>query len=513
MSIEPASGNFGDLFFAHAESGATAVIDLTGDRGERRIGYDRLEEGCRAVARGLAAAGYGPGDRVAIMARNSTEFLEIYYGAMRAGCIVLPINIKLPRDILDKVLAIGEARLIFGDRSTEELCPPGIPKVLIGGSGDDSYAAFCDPGPFESYRPQPDEIAYQPYTSGTTGVPKGILTSHQAAFSGISARIYPGWSPDTASRAIIAHPLYHKNAMLAVKNAFVNGGSLVVHERFDVEQYLRTIDRYAVTHLQAVPTMMAMIMARRQELDAFDGSSVRFILIGSAPLTEKLLGQVQEAFPDAHIRNGYGLSEAGVAILGDRSDGKPTPPMSIGSLLPDSEVKLVGGPSEDEGEMYVRTPRMMKGYHNLPDLTAERFTDDGWIRSGDVLRRDADGFYFFVGRADDMFTVGGSNLYPATVEQTLIRHPAVHQVAVVPVPDEIRGNVPHAFVVLAPGADASEDEIKAFAIDNAPAYQHPRRVYFIEAMPWAGTNKIDYRLLRERAQAGDPTVEAPPSAA
>ena len=511
MSVVPASGNFGDVFSAWVGSGATALIDLTGAAGERSIDYDRLDENCRAVARGLAAAGLGPGDRVALLAGNSIEFLEIYYGAMRAGCIVLPVNVKLPRHTLDRVLGIGEARLIFADRATRDLCPAGMRKVVLDGDGEDGYAAFRDPGPFESHRPAPDEIAYQPYTSGTTGVPKGILTSHEAAFSGLVARTYPGWVPDPTLRAIVAHPLYHKNAMLAVKNAFLNGGALVLLERFDVERYLAAIERYGVTHLQTVPTMMALIVARQDTLDAFDLSSVRFILIGSAPLTEKLLGQVRAAFPGAYVRNGYGLSEAGVVIFGDRPD-KPTPPMSIGAVMPDSEVKLVGGPSADEGEMYVRTPRMMTGYHNLPELTAERMTDDGWIRSGDVLRRDGDGFYYFVGRTDDMFTVGGNNLYPATVERTLLRHPAVHQVAVVAVADEVRGHVPHAFVVLAPGAQAAEDEIKAFAIDNAPAYQHPRRVYFVDSLPWAGTNKVDYRLLRERAAAVGAAPE-PPSAA
>lgn len=513
MSIEPPSGNFGDLFLTWVETGADAVIDLTGENGARRVSYDQLDEGCRAVARGLAAAGLGPGDRVALMARNRTEFLEVCYGAMRAGCVVLPVNIKLPRETLDKVLAIGEARLVFCDSSTQALCPPGTRTVVLGGAGDGGYDAFRDPGPFESWRPATDDIAFQPYTSGTTGVPKGILTSHGAAFSGITARIFPGWAPDTASRAIIAHPLYHKNAMLAVKSAFVNGGSLVIQERFDVEPYLRAIERYGVTHLQTVPTMMAMIMARPEALEATDRSSVRFILIGSAPVSEKLLDQVQAAFPGARIRNGYGLTEAGVAIFGDRVDGPPTPPTSIGAVLPDSEVRLVGGSDDDEGEMHVRTPRMMAGYHNLPELTAERMTADGWIRSGDVLRRDSDGFYYFVGRADDMFTVSGNNLYPATVERTLLGHPAVHQAAVVAVPDEIRGNVPHAFVVLAPGASASEESIKTFAIDNAPAFQHPRRVYFVDALPWAGTNKVDYRLLRERALARGPTPESSPSAA
>ncbi|MEQ9642130.1 MAG: class I adenylate-forming enzyme family protein [Alphaproteobacteria bacterium] len=492
----PESGNFGDLFANRRDSGATAIVDLTGAQ-PREVSYAELNAGCDAVARGLRRAGLEPGDRVAVMSANSVAFVEAFFGAARAGCIPLQVNIKLPDATLATVVERGDAKLAFVDAKRRDKVPAGTPAIVLDGDG---YTDFADPGPFESHRPDPSEIAFQPYTSGTTGVPKGIMMSHGGVLSGIAAMHPPQRPLDPTTRIIIAHPLYHKNAMLAAKSVFLQGGALVMFERFEVEGYLRAIQDHKVTNLQTVPTMMALIMQRRDLLDRLDLTSLRFILIGSAPLSEKLQAQVTEAFPWCMVRNGYGFTEAGVAIFGNHPDGKPPPPLSIGYVLPDCEVKLVGGPNPNQGVLYVKNPRLMAGYHKLPDVTAERLTSDGFANTGDVVRRDAEGFYYFVGRDDDMFVVGGYNLYPATVEETLLQHPAVHQAAVVAVDDEIKGTLPHAFVVPKRGQTITEDEIKQFALNEAPAYQHPRRVYVVDELPLAGTNKIDYRRLREQVR-------------
>lgn len=187
--------------------------------------------------------------------------------------------------------------------------------------------------------------------------------------------------------------------------------------------------------------------------------------------------------------------------LGPELGGKPRPPGSIGVPYPGTEAKLVGGPDENEGELALKNPGLLIGYHNLPDETAKRLRD-GWYYTGDVCRRDADGFYYFVGRTDDMFVCGGENIFPIEVESLLERHPAVHQAYVLPFAHELKGQVPYAFVVLRAGEQATEDALKQHALAHGPAYQHPRRVFFLEQLPLAGTNKIDQQRLRQWVAEG-----------
>ena len=185
--------------------------------------------------------------------------------------------------------------------------------------------------------------------------------------------------------------------------------------------------------------------------------------------------------------------------FGEHPGGVPRPPLSIGYPLPDVQLRLEGGQNPDEGVLHVRSPGLMKAYDARPDESRNRFTPDGWYVTGDNLRRDALGFYYFVGRDDDMFVVSGHNVYPAAVEEVLLRHPQVQQVAVVAVDDPIRGQVPHAFVVPRVGAGVTQQELRDFALARAPAHEHPRRVYFVDELPLAGTNKVDIRLLRRWA--------------
>ena len=190
--------------------------------------------------------------------------------------------------------------------------------------------------------------------------------------------------------------------------------------------------------------------------------------------------------------------------LGPDPQGRPRPPGSIGVPYEGTEARLVNGPNEDEGELILKNPGILIGYHNLPDETARRIRD-GWYHTGDVCRRDADGFYFFVGRTDDMFVCGGENIFPIEVERMLERHPAVHQAAVLPFAHDLKGQVPYAFVVLRAGQTAGEEQLKQHALANGPAYQHPRRVFFLDQLPLAGTNKIDRDKLRTIAATAGKT--------
>ena len=211
------------------------------------------------------------------------------------------------------------------------------------------------------------------------------------------------------------------------------------------------------------------------------------------------MGQVRAIFPNALITNGYGTTEA-IAIFGRHPQGKPTPVIALGHPLSTVEVRLVdpSGAEAAEGELWVRGPGVMNGYHNLPEVTAERLTD-GWYHTGDVMKRDADGFFYFVGRVDDMFVCGGENVYPGDVERMLERHPGIHQSAVVPVDDAVKGALPVAYVVAERGSKLTEADVKAWALEHGPAYQHPRSVWLLDELPLAGTAKIDKAVLKADA--------------
>ena len=242
--------------------------------------------------------------------------------------------------------------------------------------------------------------------------------------------------------------------------------------------------------------MMSMVLARGDLLAHNDTSSVRTIMMGSAPSSPQLLTQLRETFPNAEPLVVYGVTEGAPVPLGPHPEGKPRPPGSVGAPYAGTEAKLVDGANDDEGELVLRNPGVLLAYHNLPEETAKRLRDC-WYYTGDIFRRDSEGFYYFVGRTDDMFVSGGENIFPIEVEQLLERHPAVHQAYVLPFEHEMKGQVPYAFVVLRKKAQASEEDLKQFALTHGPAYQHPRRVFFVEQLPLAGTNKIDQKQLRQ----------------
>jgi acyl-coenzyme A synthetase/AMP-(fatty) acid ligase len=336
------------------------------------------------------------------------------------------------------------------------------------------------------------------YTSGSTGRPKGVLLSHESQLWPIQ-RSLELFGDLSHHRYIIAAPMFHMNATFSVKMALAAGASMVLMPSFEAKAYARAIARFRVTWLTSVPTMLALV-AREPELVAtLDLSSVERVTMGSAPLTQPLVDKVQALFPGAVINNSYGTTEAGPVPFGPHPAGVPRPAVAAGYPLAGTEVELREGPSPDEGVLYMRSRMRMEGYNNLPQKTAEVMRD-GWYRSGDVFRRDADGFYWFVGRTDDMFVVGGENVWPGEVERLIDRMPGVHQTVVVPLRDDIKGALPFAFVVRQDGALIDDAAVKQFAIANGPAYAHPRFVEFVEAIPLAATNKPDRRQLTEAAE-------------
>jgi long-chain acyl-CoA synthetase len=523
-------GNLGLLFAEHAGSDRPALIDLRDPGRPRPVSFRELDAGCNAVARGLARAGLKPGGRVGILSLNRGEFVMTLLGAMRAGMVPVPVNVKLPADAAAYILNDAGARIAFAEAGTRRLIPPGLRVVEFGGE----FEQFLDTGSFKAFEPGPDSVAIQPYTSGSTGRPKGVLLTHYG--QNWSRRILAHTRGTTERDVIlVAAPLYHKNALNAIKQGLTAGATLPLLPQFAIERYIEAIGRYHCTVISGVPTMMAMLLTRKDLLARTDTTSVRTIMMGSAPSSPQLIKDLHAQFPNAEPLVVYGVTEGGPVPLGPHPEGKPRPIGSLGVPYPGTEAKLVpfqppsdtegfpgsarralqsqaddprkvgsalvGGPGPDEGELALMNPGNLLGYHNLPDETAKRLRD-GWYYTGDVCRRDADGFYWFVGRTDDMFVSGGENIFPGEVEALLQRHPAVHQALVMPFDHELKGQVPYAFVVPRSGVTVSEDELKQYALANGPAYQHPRRVFILDQLPLSGTNKVDREQLRRLVAGG-----------
>lgn len=513
--------NLGDLVRRDRDLDKVAIVDLGGEVA-REISYGELDAMANGVARALCRRGLTRGDRVAVLSANCAEYLAAYYGIMRAGLVAVPISFKFPRSTIHFILRDAGAKLIFCDAPRAADCPPDIPAVHFGddpaargGSagaarrgggqpGAERFARFLDRGAFASVAPRPREPAMFLYTSGSTGMPKGAVLSHQSHIWVVQARLTEELA---RHRYLIAAPLYHMNALALAKLACAAHATIVLLPQFTAPAYIEAIGRYRCTWLTAVPPMIAMMLREKELLARTDLSNVEFLRMGSAPVSQALMDAIRRTLPHVSVTNAYGTTEAGPVVFGPHPEGLRQPDMSVGYPHPAVELRLVDGDDRnaEQGVLEMKCPALMNGYHNRPD--AKAFTADGFYVTGDVFRRDADGFHYFVGRSDDMFVSGGENIYPSDVERMLERHPDVAQAAVVPIDDEIKGQKPVAFVVSKPGRSPSADEIKRFALANAPAYAHPRFVWFIDELPLAATNKIDRALLHALAQkrlAGTP---------
>jgi long-chain acyl-CoA synthetase len=491
--------NLGDLIRRDRNLDKIAVIDLGGEESPREFSYAQLDRMANGVARALAGRGLARGDRIAILSANRAEYLAAYYGTMRAGLVAVPVNFKFPRQTIHFILTDCGAKLVFCDAPRRQDCLPGLAAICFGGEGPDSFDTFLDPGPFEAVVPTPAEPAMFLYTSGSTGKPKGVVLSHQSQLWMVEMRLTADLE---RHRYLIAAPLYHMNALALAKLACEAHATIVLLPQFTARAYIEAIGRYRCSWLTAVPPMIAMMLRERELVGRTDLSSVEFIRLGSAPVSPSLMQAIHAALPRAAVTNVYGTTEAGPVVFGPHPQGLPLPNTSLGYPHPQVALRLVNGRDRnaDEGVLEIKCPAMMNGYHNRPDVAAP-FTADGFYITGDVFRRDTEGFYYIVGRADDMFVSGGENIFPAEVESLLERHPDIVQAAVVPIEDEIKGQKPVAFVIGKPGHSLDEEAVKRFALANAPAYQHPRFVWFVDELPLAATNKVDRNTLRRLAEA------------
>lgn len=499
--------NLGSIGSKFRDKGHLAIVDLRDPEKPREIDYPAYHAACDAVARGLVKRGFKPGARVGLLCSNRAEFLEIFYGTMRAGVVPVMIGILQPAETLAWIMQDASVELVFCEAALREKLPNDVPVVMIDGKGTDSLESFMDVGSFEPFKPDHESIAFVAYTSGSTGRPKGALLSHRA-HSWVAEMISTDRDFAPSDRMVVAAPLYHKHGMNSIKCVLYGGSTVVLMPKFNARAYIEAINRYRITVVSGVPTMFAMMLQQRDLLAGRDYSFVRLATLGGAPASDELIDQVAELFPNAQINLIFGITETSAALFGRHPQGADRPRHSVGYPIDGNEFKLVGGDSPDFGTLHVRGPGMMSGYLNNPEQMAKRIDAEGWYNTGDILRRDEIGWYYFIGRADDMFTSSGHNIYPAEVELMLERHGDVDQAVVVPAPDKIKHAVPYAFLVKRAGSVLSEDDVKQHALKNAPPYQYPRKVVFVDALPLNTVGKIDRRKLEAEAKRLSEQVQA-----
>lgn len=502
--------NFGDLAYVPMRvfPERPAII-----QGHLTVTYGDLDARMKRVASMLRRLDVDAGDRVALLFPNEWPFIELCFGAMRAGAVPVPLNIRLGYDTLRYCVEHSDAEVLIASQALRDQAVrlkadvPALRVLVVTGDappGALSYAQLLESASaeFATVPVASDDVCMQPYTSGSTGKPKGVLLTHGGQYwnADMVRRISMF---DETDRGLVAVPLYHKNAMAsAVKPLLMAGGALVILPGFEAGEVIKAIARYRCTFMTGVPAMFRLILNQRELLREYDATSIRWAACGSAMVPPDMLREFQDTF-HAGIGEGYGLTEGGPVVFenprfGLRKIG------SAGLPLPGCEVRVARADGREAGvgeagELWVRNPGLAKGYYKAPELTAAKFDAEGWLHTGDLVRRDADGYFYILGRMDDMINVGGENVYPKEVEDVLLLHPAVREAYVVPAPHAVKGEAPVAFVVLREERAATEDDLRRFFLARGPAYAHPRQVFFLDAAPLGSTGKVDRIMLRKRA--------------
>ncbi len=463
---------------------------------DARMSYARLDDATARMAGFLGERGVMPGDRVCLMLPNVPEFAIIYYGALRAGAVVVPMNVLFKRREVAYYVQDSGAKLLFAwhgfaDAAEAGAAEAGAPCVLVGPGDIERMIAEAAPV-VDPVAREATDTAVLLYTSGTTGRPKGAELTHAnlARNADVSQRLF---GIDDRSVLLGVLPLFHSFGQTCALNATIAAGAMLsLVQRFDPGKALEVIAGDRVTLFEGVPTMFGALL-HHPERERFDHSSLRLCVSGGASLPLEVLRGFEAAF-GCPVLEGYGLSETSPVASFHRVD-RERKPGSIGIPIDGVEMKVVDpagaelAPGE-VGEIVVRGHNVMKGYWQRPEATAEAITSDGWFRTGDLARVDQDGYFFIVDRKKDMIIRGGFNVYPREVEETLYQHPAVREAAVVAIPHHELGEEVGAAVVLKPGSDISPEELRDFVKDQIAAYKYPRYVWFIDQLPRTATGKI-----------------------
>ena len=505
--------NLGFFFDAavRARPDKVAVIDLFGGR-ERAVTYRTLDARMDRVAAMLAGLGARAGERIGMLVGNRVEFLEVFFGAMRLGAIPVILNTRLAADTLTAIFADAGCRIAVIDPGCNRHAVAIAERLPLSRriALDEAPAGFlvyedalaAATAPVAPPALADDAQAFQPYTSGSTGRPKGAIMTHRGMLWYV-AHNQRHWPASADDRGCVALPLFHKNALRGtVKPMLHAGGSFVLMPGFDPKAYVEALARYRCTFSRGVAAVFTMVLEQRAFLDTLDLSALRSMSIGSAVVPPELLNAVERALPHVKMSKSYGLTEGGSPFRAPL-DGRPVPRGSVGVQAPDIEVRLIdaeGREHPSDGELLIRSPYVCLGYHNQPEVTAEKLTD-GWLRTGDIFHRNAEGFYFFRSRVDDMFSCGGENVYPKEVENVLFSHPDVADAVVAPVPHGVKGYVPAAMVIARAGAQVSDAALKAWCLERGTAYAHPRFIAIVSQLPLNGAGKIDRAAVRRELAA------------
>lgn len=487
--------------------------------GELRLSYGFIDQVANQVANLLRSRGVGPGDKVALACANLPYFPMVYFGILKAGAVVVPLNVLLKRREIAYHLADSDARAFFCFEGTPELplgeagwngfsdtgtcehffllpATPGATDVPFGESFWAAAGGQSDE--FETAQTAAEDTAVILYTSGTTGSPKGAELSHQNMLMNamVSDTLFARGAHDVFLATL---PLFHAFGQTTILNVgFFRRATIVLMARFEPGAALDLMLAEKVSLFAGVPTMYWALLAHEggHDLKAVAATLTSAVSGGSA-LPMEVLNRFEERF-GIGILEGYGLSETSPVASFNRPD-RPTKPGSIGLPIWGVQMKLVDDAGADAGdgpgEIAVRGHCVMKGYYGRPDATAEVMTD-GWFRTGDIARRDDEGYYFIIDRSKDLIIRGGFNVYPREIEEVLMTHPQVSLAAVVGVPHDSHGEEVKAYLIMVPDATVTEAELVVWAKENMADYKYPRVIEFRDALPMTATGKILKRELR-----------------
>ncbi|MFO7247412.1 MAG: long-chain fatty acid--CoA ligase [Bacillota bacterium] len=484
---------------------------------ERAWTYAELHERSNAYANALRRLGVGKGDRVGILLYNSLEYWGLYFAAAKLGAIAVRLNFRLSSPEFAYALSdSGTKVLCFHTSLAERLAPirADVPVITYVGLPHDGHPVPAwalpwdvleagDPGEVENVSISPNDPVMLMYTSGTTGRPKGALWTHANTMWFCAMQVMK-WRLDADTVAMTTGPLYHVGALedLALPTLLAGGTVVMTKSRgFSIERVVDVIEREGVTDCLLYPFMIYDLL-RSPRLDDFRLTSLRRILSGGDPVMPWAIERLRERFPHIGLVQIYGLTEGTpIAACLDPQDavtkghtvGKPMPLTEIAIVNDDGRRAEVG----EVGEICVRSPAVSQGYWRKPEDTAATFLD-GWCRTGDLGQIDKDGYLIVAGRKKDMIRSGGENIYPAEIEDVLIRHPAIKDVAVIGVQDPKYLEAVCAVVVKAEGAQLTETDVIAYCKEHLASYKKPKKVVFVDRIPRTPSGKIQKYLLREQ---------------
>jgi fatty-acyl-CoA synthase len=494
------------------------LVDVTAKRAEltphviafedaltgRTLTYAHLEDRCSRAAEVLAALGVVRGDRVAILCRNRIEFFEIMFACAKLGAILVPLNWRSPVGELAGIMAdCAPVAVVFAREDAEMAATLGAGRKLL--ALDDGYeAALPHVTPRVNVRRwRGDAIWFLSYTSGTTGAPKGVMQTYQ--MSAVNAfHVTQAFDLRPRDTTLNYLPLFHTAGIqLVTLPTLIAGGTVIVLPAFDEERVMALMPRLDIFF--GVPAIYQQL-ALNAAFDGADFSRIRTWGCGGAPLPDVLVEKY--AAKGVRVCNGYGMTETGPTAFIAAADDALTKIGSVGRPQMLLDVRIVDADGNDvaegkSGEIWMRGPGLTPGYWDKPEETKKAFALDGWLKSGDIGRRDADGCYFVAGRIKEMYISGAENVYPAEIENVLARHPSVLEAAIIGVPDEKWGEVGHAYVQLRPGAaPIAASEVIQFCRANLAGYKTPRHITFVDDFPRTAAGKIRKHLLT-------PTPNAP----